>query len=120
MSSVMSSVSAIGVAILGGGQMGENVIRHLGESPLVENITVYDRHPERMEALKERHGVAVAGSLDQVLADPAIKLVFITAANNAHKELTIAALEAGKAVMCEKPMATTLADAQAMVEAADR
>jgi predicted dehydrogenase len=120
MSSVMSSVSAIGVAILGGGQMGENVIRHLADSSLVENITVFDRHPERMEALKERHGVDVAGSLEQVLADPGIKLVFITAANNAHKELTIAALEAGKAVMCEKPMATTLADAEAMVEAAER
>jgi len=46
--------------------------------------------------------------------------VFITASNNAHKELAIAALEAGKAVMCEKPMATTLADATAMVEAAER
>ncbi len=110
----------IKVAVLGSGNMGENVIRHLGDSPLVQSITVFDRHPERMESLKQRHGVLTAESLEQVLGDPEIKLAFITASNNAHKELTIAALEAGKAVMCEKPMATSLADAEAMVEAAER
>nr|WP_281426393.1 Gfo/Idh/MocA family oxidoreductase [Paenibacillus agaridevorans] len=55
-----------------------------------------------------------------MLLDPAIKLVFITAANAAHKPLTLKALAAGKAVMCEKPMATTLEDAWSMVEAAER
>lgn len=116
----MTSGNAIEVAVLGGGQMGENVIRHLGYSPLVRGITVFDRHPERMELLKQRYSVETAENLERVLEDPDIKLVFITASNNAHKDLTIAALEAGKAVMCEKPMATTLADAEVMVEAAER
>ena len=116
----MTSGNAIEVAVLGGGQMGENVVRHLAYSPLVRGITVFDRHPERMELLKQRHGVETSESLAQVLEDPVIKLVFITVSNNAHKDLTIAALEAGKAVMCEKPMATTLADAEAMVAAAER
>ncbi|MGA3196980.1 MAG: Gfo/Idh/MocA family oxidoreductase [Terriglobales bacterium] len=66
------------------------------------------------------HRVETSASLERLLQDPDIRLVFITASNNAHKELAIAALEAGKAVMCEKPMATTLADAEAMVAAADR
>jgi predicted dehydrogenase len=116
----MSKSNAIGVAVLGSGQMGENVIRHLADSPFTRNITVFDRHPERMESLKQRYGVATSESLERVLESPDIRLVFITASNNAHKDLTIAALEAGKAVMCEKPMATTLADAGAMVEAAER
>ena len=116
----MSSAKAIEVAILGGGQMGGHVIEHLRDSPLVRGITVYDRHLERMEQLKQRYGVEPSESLEKVLENPDIKLVFITASNNAHKELTIAALEAGKAVMCEKPMATTLADAESMVEAAER
>lgn len=116
----MNSSSSIEVAILGGGQMGENVIRHLRESPHVKSITVFDRHPEKMESLRQNYGVTPSPSIDQVLGDKRIKLVFITASNNAHKELTVAALEAGKAVMCEKPMATTLADAEAMVEAAER
>src|ERR1700759_1645860 len=116
----MGSRDAIGVAVLGAGQMGEHVIRHLGDSPLLRDITVFDRHPERMASLKERHGVKTSGSLEQVLDDPDIRLVFITASNNAHKDLTVAALEAGKAVMCEKPMATTLADAESMGGTAGR
>jgi len=116
----MSSGKPIEVAVLGGGKMGENVIRHLGDSPLVRGITVYDRHPERMASLNQSHGVKTADSLDKVLNDSDIRLVFITASNNAHKDLTVAALEAGKAVMCEKPMATTLADAEAMAIAAER
>jgi predicted dehydrogenase len=116
----MSSGNAIRVAVLGAGNMGENVIRHLADSTLVRNITVFDHHRERMESLRQRHGVETSENLERVLDDPEIRLVFITASNNAHKDLTMAALEAGKAVMCEKPMATTLADAEAMVEAAER
>jgi predicted dehydrogenase len=116
----MSSGDAIEVAVIGCGQMGEHVIQHLGDSTLVRGITVFDPHPERMEDFKKRYGVKPADSLAHVLEDPKIRLVFITAANHAHKALAIAALEAGKAVMCEKPMATTLADAEAMVEVAER
>jgi predicted dehydrogenase len=111
---------AIKIAVLGAGQMGENVIRHLAGSPLVRSIIVFDHHPERMELLKQRHGVETSQSLERVLRDQEIRLAFVTASNNAHKELTTAALEAGKAVMCEKPMATTLTDAEAMVAAAER
>jgi predicted dehydrogenase len=116
----VSSEKSIEVAILGSGQMGENILRHLEDSPLVRGITIFDLDPERMEKLKQDFGVKTAATLEDILQDPEIKLVFITASNNAHKELTVAALEAGKAVMCEKPMATTLADAEAMVEAAER
>lgn len=116
----MSSSNKIEVAVLGSGQMGANVIQHLADSPHLSAITVFDRNPERMAQLMQRFGVKTSESLENVLSDPAIKLVYITASNNAHKELTIAALNAGKAVMCEKPMATSLADAQAMVEAAEK
>jgi predicted dehydrogenase len=116
----MSHEKAIEVAILGSGRMGEHVLHHLAESPLVKGITVFDRNPEKMEKLKQDHAVKTAATLADVLNDPEIKLVFVTASNNAHMELTVAALEAGKAVMCEKPMATSLADATAMVEAAER
>ena len=116
----MNKTNAIEVAVLGSGQMGENVIKHLGDSPLVRKITVFDRQPDRMQVLKQRHGVEMSENLERVLQDPKIRLVFITASNNSHKELAVAALEAGKAVMCEKPMATTLADAASMVDAAER
>ena len=53
-----------------------------------------------------------------LLADPAIALVSITSPNGLHREMAVAALEAGKHVWCEKPMALTLADAEAMTAAA--
>ena len=100
----MSGEKAIGVAILGCGKMGQNVLSTLQNSPRVRAITVFDRNPGRMEELKTKFGVKSASTLDDVLKDPAIKLVLVTASNNAHRELTVAALEAGKAVMCEKPI----------------
>ena len=116
----MSHEKAIEVAILGSGNMGRNVLHSLKESPMVRGITIFDRNAERMQKLQQEFSVKTAATLDDVLRDPAIRLVFVTASNNAHRELTVAALEAGKAVMCEKPMATTIPDAQAMVEAAER
>ena len=116
----MSKEKAIEVVMLGCGRMGQNVLQHLKASPLVRGITVYDPIAEKMEQLKQVFPVKAAARLEDVLQDPEIKLVFITASNNVHKELAIAALEAGKAVMCEKPMATSLGDATAMVEAAER
>ena len=111
---------AIEVAVLGCGQMGRHVLEDLRDCSWVRGVTVYDRTSERMEQLKQLFAVKTAPTLEDVLRSPEIKLVFITASNNAHKELTIAALEAGKAVMCEKPMATSLQDAISMVETAER
>ena len=113
----MSGEKAIGVAILGCGKMGQNVLSTLQNSPRVRAITVFDRNPGRMEELKTKFGVKSASTLDDVLKDPAIKLVLVTASNNAHRELTVAALEAGKAVMCEKPMATSVKACQNMIDA---
>lgn len=56
----------------------------------------------------------------QILADPTIEAVHICTPNSSHAKLSIEALEAGKHVMCEKPMATDLAQAQAMLCAAEK
>jgi len=55
----------------------------------------------------------------EVTADPAINLVAITTPNHLHKPMALAAIEAGKHVYCEKPLATSAADARAMAEAAE-
>ncbi len=65
-------------------------------------------------------GAAVCTDYRDVLADPAIDVVHVLTPNRSHSEITVAALSAGKHVMCEKPMAKTAADARAMVEAAER
>ncbi len=107
------------VGILGAGAMGATVIQHLQQIPCVEAIVAQDLRPPRVQELREQYGVEATADLDRVLQDDDLPLVFVTAANHAHCELTLRALEAGKAVMCEKPMATTLADARRMVEAAE-
>jgi len=108
------------VGILGAGNMGGTVVRHLKEIPEVAGVVAYDVAEDRLRALQEAHGVPGSARLGDVLGDPDVKLVFVTAANHVHKELAIRALEAGKAVLCEKPIANTLADARVMVETAER
>ncbi|MDD5704733.1 MAG: Gfo/Idh/MocA family oxidoreductase [Kiritimatiellae bacterium] len=108
------------VAILGAGGMGEAVIGHLKQSPHVKSQVAFDVSDERIRKVRENHGVPGTTRLEDILSDREVKLVFVTAANHAHKELAIRSLEAGKAVMTEKPMANTLDDARAMVETAER
>ena len=107
------------VGILGAGAMGETVIGHLKESKNVTGIVCYDIRSQRVEELTAK-GICATNNLDEILSDQEVKVVFITASNGAHHDLAIRALEAGKAVMCEKPMALSLADAQEMVDAATR
>ncbi len=108
------------VAILGAGGMGTTVLKHLGQCERVSRIVPHDVREERVAELREQGHPDATTDLDAVLSDPAVKLVFVTAANAAHASLSLAALEAGKAVMCEKPMAATLAKAREMVDTAER
>lgn len=74
--------------------------------------------PERARAFARDKGIPVAyESVAALLADPDIDAVYISTTNEHHKPQTLAAAAAGKHVLCEKPLALTLADAQAMVAA---
>jgi predicted dehydrogenase len=107
------------VAVLGAGGMGETVISHLKESPFVKEIIAVDKCPERVQKLNA-NGIKATLNLKATLDDKEVKIAFVTSSNDAHKELCMAAFEAGKAVMCEKPIATTLEDARQMIEAAEK
>jgi len=102
------------VAILGIGGMGETVIEHLKDLTNIQ-VKTFDIQSEKVSALKSR-GIDATDRLDEIINDKEIPLVFVTASNDAHYELTMRSLQAGKAVMCEKPMALTLSDAQKMVD----
>lgn len=108
------------VAILGMGGMGGTVVSHLRQCPLVQRIVGHDIDAGRLEAARAKHGIETFADLNSVLADKTIPLVFITASNSGHKDLALRSVAAGKAVMCEKPLATTLADARQIVEAVER
>jgi predicted dehydrogenase len=81
---------------------------------------VYGPRKAALDIIKEAENVDTTQNLDDILNNKEIPLVFITSVNEAHKSLTLASLAAGKAVMCEKPMATNLEDALEMVEACEQ
>src|SRR5437868_7588279 len=73
---------------------------------------------ERARQFAHDHDIPRAyDRLEDTLADPAVDVVYISTTNDRHKEQTLAAARAGKHVLCEKPLALSLDDAQAMVEA---
>ncbi len=79
----------------------------------VEFTGIYDRDRERREKYSREFGVMSFDTLDQLLAQ--VDAVIICSENALHCKYTLAAARAGKHVMCEKPLATTLADAHEMV-----
>lgn len=81
-------------------------------------VAVYSRERSRAEEFAQRHGAPAAyDSLDDLLKDSRIDAVFVSSPNALHAAQTIQSSQAGKHVLSEKPMATTLADAVAMVQA---
>ena len=111
----------IKIGIIGCGKIAQ--VRHIPEyeeNPNTELTGFYDINQERAQELADRyHGKAYA-SYEALLEDPEIDAVSVCAANTVHAEITVAALNAGKHVLCEKPMATTIEDCEAMVEAAEK
>jgi len=108
------------VGVLGAGGMGRTVIEHLHKIDGVEAVVACDLSEECLADVCEHYDIDGTTDVEEILGDSDVPLVFVTASTLGHKPLTVSALEAGKAVMCEKPMATKLADAREMVEAAER
>ncbi|WP_250896710.1 Gfo/Idh/MocA family protein [Curtobacterium aurantiacum] len=90
----------------------------LGAEP--EMAVIVGRDPERTEAARVQYGWQAASTdWRAVVADPDIDVVDIVSPGSSHVEIAIAALQAGKHVLCEKPLANTVAEAEAMTAAAD-
>ena len=104
------------IGILGCGKIAQ--VRHLPEyaaNPGAQVVALFDLNPERAQALAAQVGATAYPTWQALLADSQVDAVSICTANDSHAELACAALAAGKHVLCEKPMATTLADCERMV-----
>ena len=110
---------AFGWGIISTGMHPDNKIAPaINAASDAEIVAVYSRDQGRAEAFASRHGASAAySSLAAILADSRVDAVFISSPNSLHAAQAIQAAEAGKHVMCEKPMTTTLEDALAMVRA---
>ena len=96
----------------------EWVIGAIRAQPAARSSAVMSSSAERGRGLcrGQRHRQVAVTALDALLGDPAIDAVYISTTNELHREQTLAAAAAGKHVLCEKPLALTLADARAMVD----
>ena len=109
----------IKVGIIGCGKIAQ--VRHIPEymaNPNAELRGFYDLNTQRAQELAQQYGGKAYDSYEALLADPEIDAVSVCAANHVHAEISIAALKAGKHVLCEKPMAISLEECEAMVQAA--
>jgi predicted dehydrogenase len=88
----------------------------------VEGVTVLavsSRDQGRAQAFAERFGIERAyGDYRDLLADPDVEVVYVATPHAQHREVTLAALDAGKHVLCEKAFALTVADAEEMIDRA--
>ena len=113
----------IGVGILGAGRISDlHAIEYL-RHPDARIVAVCDRAPELAAKRAAAWGVPsvrVFTGIDQLLACAEVDLVEVLLPHDLHLPATLEALAAGRAVSVQKPMATSLADAQAMVTAAER
>jgi len=89
--------------------------------PEVELAGIAARDPARAEALARRGGIErVYSSYSELIADNSLDAVYVPLANSLHAEWTIAALEAGRHVLCEKPVGSNAAQAEEMVAVGQR
>jgi predicted dehydrogenase len=107
------------IGVIGYGYWGPNLARNAAQHPETELVAIADRDPRRLGAARVAHP-AVARGLNEhdLLADPSIDAVLIATPPETHCALVVEALERGKHVLVEKPLATSVADAARMVATA--
>ncbi len=106
-------------AVIGYGGMGGWHTEHMLKSDVVSLAGIYDIKPERC-ALAESRGIRAFASREELLADPTIELVTVAIPNDDHEEVVIACLEAGKNVICEKPVTLSMDSLERMIAAAEK
>ncbi len=108
--------------VLSTARIGTNqVIPAMQQGTYTDVIAIASRDKQRAATAAEKLGIARAyGSYSELLADPEVEAVYIPLPNEQHVPWSIRALEAGKHVLCEKPIALTADEAQTLVDAAGR
>ncbi len=115
-------MASIGIGVIGLGRMGSVYASHIAHQ--VEGaklVAVSDSRPEASEKFTSQiSGLKAYENYQDLLNDPQVQGIVITTPTSTHKEVTIAAAQAGKAIFCEKPTALTLQATDEMVEAVEK
>jgi predicted dehydrogenase len=112
--------SPVGVAVVGAGYWGPNLVRNFDRCPATYLRWVCDLDVERAGRTVGRNaGVRVTDQLAEVLDDPSVEAVAIATPVHTHLPIAVMAIEAGRHVMIEKPLAASVAEGEKIVELAD-
>ena len=107
------------LCVIGYGGMGGWHTRHALESDVVNLVGIYDIKEERRETARQ-NGIFAYETFEDVLSDENVEIVTVAIPNDQHPEVVIRALEAGKHVICEKPVANSVKEFESMVKAAEK
>ena len=108
-----------GFGVIGAGLFGENHALAYSRLPGVDLVAVCDSNEERAIEVADKYGAtSYYTNYTELLARPDIAAVSIATPDFAHREIALAAAKAGKHILCEKPLALTIEDSQAIVDAA--
>jgi predicted dehydrogenase len=109
----------VGIAVVGAGYWGPNLVRNALQSPAVQLVAVCDVDLDRARnVVGEYLSVTASDDLSAVLADERVEAVAIATPAATHCEVALAALECGKHVLIEKPLAPTFLEGESLVRSA--
>ena len=106
------------IGMIGCGEIGVATARGIEGAGRAAHVMVMDRDERLAADMGAKYGIPWTADTAEILANPKVDAVYIAVPHHLHAPLTIEALEAGKHVLVEKPIATTLAGADAMIAAA--
>ena len=114
-------MATLKVGVIGAGAIAPNHCKSLQSYKDAELVAVADWHEGRGRALQEEHAILRRyASIEEIIADRDLDAVTVALPNHLHAQVAVAALEAGKHVMVEKPFAMSIAEATRVVETATR
>src|SRR5262252_8218557 len=111
-----------GYCVIGLGRIAEHFMPAVRNTSASQIAGLVSGHRDKAERIATEYGVPPSSiysyeNFDEIAHNPAIDAVYVALPNSMHAEYTIRAAKAGKHVLCEKPMATNVAEAQAMIAA---
>lgn len=107
-------------AVFGCGDIGAQDAFALASAEGATLAVCFDPHEALAKDVAEQYGAAVAGSVEEALARDDVDAVIIATPHDTHEELAVAAMNAGKHVLLQKPLSASLASARRIAEAAER